>query len=63
MCTETLPDADSVRKIANKPATNKSAMVSNGQTISDERMETYDFPHVADLEEGIADAHSDEDDL
>ena len=63
MCTETLLDADSVKKIANRPPTNKSAMVSNGQTMTDERMETYDFPHGADLEEGIADAHSDEDDL
>ena len=63
MCTETIIDADSVKKLANKPPTNKSAIVSNGQTISDERMETYDFPHIADQEEGIADAHSDEDDL
>ena len=32
----------------NKPPTIKSQLVSNAQTFSDERMETYDFPHVAD---------------
>ena len=63
MFTETIIESDSVRKTDKQPATNNSAMKSNGQTISDERMETYDFPHVPDLEEGIADAHSDVDDL
>ena len=63
MCTDKL-DAASVSKTAKKPPTIKSALITNRLTNSDERMETYDFPHVANPEEGIADAnYDDEDDL